>query len=786
MKAQVLEADDFMPSARSGFFTATRTPRRGTTEILHAYATMPFVRATVQKIAGNAARTPARLYARKRAGSGKAGERPQYVEDPQLRGLSHEFKQKELKALQVNRELVKVEHHPMLDLLRQPIPDDTRFKGRTLLFLTFAWLDLVGDAFWAFDTNGAGKPTAIYAIPPDWVREIPTKTRPFYTVRIENAEFQIPITNMLWFKDPSLANPYGRGVGVGHALSDELDVDENASKHLSSFFYNRAMPDMLVSVEGADEDILRATKAKFEQDHRGLLNAYRSAFVNGKVSVERLDTSFRDMDLVQLRKFSGREIVVQAFGLSPEMLGILDNSNRATVYEARAMFAENVLLPRLDLVESVLQDFALLFDERLIFCFDDPKPDDLKFVLEVTKSHPAAFTENEKRILAGQEPVDGGDVYKGENGIPHSRIDAGLQDDSASTAAVQDTALNGAQVDSLRQIIADVSAGLLPKKSARALILAAFPGVSAEEVDAMLAPIVEGSTPPPAPVPSAPAKPDEPGAEESKSALDAATSFVKTADDERRVDNVLEQLNPERLTVETHDLLAETMSEIGIDEATRLGAPSTFNMLNPLIADFLEAYGATKIKGLVNETTKEQLRATLLEGVRAGENVDALARRVRDTFDEADRTRAELIARTEVVGGSNRAIYAAHKMSGIVQRRQWVPTPDGRHRPSHAPGSLLAGQVISIDEEFISGSGAKAMHPGGFNEPSEDCNCRCTTIAVINDDVKGTRDLEIRQKDFEAQIAPHETQMARALRRGFRRQREDILDALHAQFPRKG
>ena len=63
-------------------------------------------------------------------------------------------------------------------------------------------------------------------------------------------------------------------------------------------------------------------------------------------------------------------------------------------------------------------------------------------------------------------------------------------------APVQDTALNGAQVTSLLDIINAVAEGRLPKGTAKPLILAAFPGINDSQVDAMLSPIQEGKAKP--------------------------------------------------------------------------------------------------------------------------------------------------------------------------------------------------------------------------------------------------------------------------------------------------
>lgn len=58
----------------------------------------------------------------------------------------------------------------------------------------------------------------------------------------------------------------------------------------------------------------------------------------------------------------------------------------------------------------------------------------------------------------------------------------------AGATAVQDTALNGAQVTSLQEIVASVAAKQLPAESAKAMILAAFPRLTPETVNAIVDP----------------------------------------------------------------------------------------------------------------------------------------------------------------------------------------------------------------------------------------------------------------------------------------------------------
>jgi hypothetical protein len=58
----------------------------------------------------------------------------------------------------------------------------------------------------------------------------------------------------------------------------------------------------------------------------------------------------------------------------------------------------------------------------------------------------------------------------------------------------QSEALNGAQVTSLVEIIAQITAGMIPKESAAAIIKAAFPTFTDELIAKIISPIQESST----------------------------------------------------------------------------------------------------------------------------------------------------------------------------------------------------------------------------------------------------------------------------------------------------
>ena len=61
------------------------------------------------------------------------------------------------------------------------------------------------------------------------------------------------------------------------------------------------------------------------------------------------------------------------------------------------------------------------------------------------------------------------------------------------------------------------------------------------------------------------------------------------------------------------------------------------------------------------------------------------------------------------------------KAVGADVVKEWDAVLDGKTRPTHRK---LHGQIREIDEPFEM-DGKKAMYPGEFNDPAEDCNCRC-------------------------------------------------------------
>lgn len=89
--------------------------------------------------------------------------------------------------------------------------------------------------------------------------------------------------------------------------------------------------------------------------------------------------------------------------------------------------------------------------------------------------------------------------------------------------------------------------------------------------------------------------------------------------------------------------------------------------------------------------------------------------------------RAKTIARTEahrIQQASQEDARQLAKSKGANVVKQWDATLDGATCPTHR---ALDGQIREVNELFEM-HGKKAMYPGEFGDPAEDCNCRCVAL----------------------------------------------------------
>jgi hypothetical protein len=172
-----------------------------------------------------------------------------------------------------------------------------------------------------------------------------------------------------------------------------------------------------------------------------------------------------------------------------------------------------------------------------------------------------------------------------------------------------------------------------------------------------------------------------------------------------------DETNENRLIVEA--LTPPTIAAVS-DGAASILAPLglEFNAIDPRVISLV---GERVINfSEINGTTARQIQDTLREGIAAGESIPQLTNRIQDVFTTAERSRAQLIARTESVGSVNSGVLSGGQQGGF-KNKILLTSRDAAVRESHR----IDGQIVDINKPFRWGSGytgLSASYPSDFNE----------------------------------------------------------------------
>lgn len=123
---------------------------------------------------------------------------------------------------------------------------------------------------------------------------------------------------------------------------------------------------------------------------------------------------------------------------------------------------------------------------------------------------------------------------------------------------------------------------------------------------------------------------------------------------------------------------------------------------------------------------KKSISAEITRGLASDMSYEDIARNI-SNVSKAPLSRAKTIVATEAHRIQEASTYDAQKKAkskGADIVKQWNSTLDGSTRRTHRK---LDGQIRELGEPFEK-DGKKAMYPGDFGDPAEDCNCRCVTL----------------------------------------------------------
>jgi HK97 family phage portal protein len=303
------------------------------------------------------------------------------------------------------------------------------------------------------------------------------------------------------------------GISVVEECRDAIALARACEIHGARFFGAGARPGFILSTDNQlNADARRELAENWNRKHRGSYNAHETAVLTGGLKPYEVPyASNTDSQYLELREYQLREIA-RLFRIPGYLLGIEPGTPQAEI-----QFVTHTIMPWLRRLESAFMRDLIVDDERYLVEFD------VRGLLRGDAASRSAYyramwdigvvSTNDIRASENLDPVDGGDErYRPLNmgtlgappsvgdvlaqqqpgsGIDGQAVEGGLA--AAEAAPVEegpqiaDVSLNGAQVSSLLEIVAQYNAGLLNEMGAKAIIAAAFPGVPASTVNAIIA-----------------------------------------------------------------------------------------------------------------------------------------------------------------------------------------------------------------------------------------------------------------------------------------------------------
>ena len=625
---------------------------------------------------------------------------------------------------------VEVTEHPFLDLLKQPNPL-YEMTDAAMWRLHEVYLMLVGEGFMLIERDEQGRPAELWTVPPHWVKMTPYLGSPTYQVISPGGlTMSVSVDDMFIMKQLNPLDPFMRGLGQAQSIADEVEIDEYAAKFQKRFFYNDATPPLVFNIPGATQEQLDTFSARWRQRHQGVDNSHKPAVIAGEnIKIQQLgDAHGKDIGFIESR-IAMRDAVLEHFGVPREIMGITENSNRATADAAQYIYAKNVLTPRVVSREKAInQQLLPMFGQGFVWRYDPVIPYDKDFDKAVALEgwEAGLLKKNEGRELLGRPGVDGGDVYK------TSITDLFLRetDDPAkvSQAIVQSDLEAAAPAPGEKALPASVTAML--RKEEQELRKCSLPFEAA--ISRHFA--------------------------EQRAAIQKALGLSGKTEDTPAFDELEEYILPDgTLNAELWNALEEA-EQLRITEAVATGlldwkaesqklkvlfmplwkgayeagvklSEENYGIRNIKRPEFVNAAkvnGAKRIVG-IEQTTRDSIADIIADGIANGTSQTKLKKAILDEMDTSPK-RAKLIARQETSTALATGQFDMMKAAG-AKEKTWKHRPqknprDGKHgKVDHV---RLDGETVGIDERFS--NGLRYPRDPEDDRPEELINCRCYLV----------------------------------------------------------
>ncbi|MCK5237504.1 MAG: phage portal protein [Deltaproteobacteria bacterium] len=620
------------------------------------------------------------------------------------------------------------EEGDLQELFKNPNP---YMSGETLFEATYTYMGLRGEAFWILDgrENVTQIPSEIWTFDPIRFQPMHDKESGLLLGWKYKGKKTVvfPVDQVIHFK---YFNPYDdiRGLAPLTAVQSAIDQDFYSNEYNKTFFESGATVGGFISADKPlTPEQFNRLKDQFDQRHKGAKNAHKVGILEGGMTFQDAKITQKDMEFIKGKKIT-REEIFAAFKMNAVVMGIYDDiKSYEGIKTAHRSFWQECLTPKAKYMMKHLnqQFFGKIQAGRQTCRLDlaqvEALQEDLSDKLdsaEKLKSLGYPVNMINQRLGLGMEEVEWGDEQPNQN----LALNPGDEEEKNNP--------NDKKDDKKKALPGIEHTGAIEVKQAETL-------EAVEEIEDE--------------------EPDFHTPEEAKKWKEFETQQLKVEE--------LFKKKIKKFFFEQRSRVLKNLSMTITKDLTDMVffSDEETNKLTKLLAPIYEVSVQTGVEGVATElgmmgfvydpldsaylgimqmklrnippvligTIQKQLRATLIEGVSAGEGVTALSDRVRKVFNSTA-SRALMIARTETASAINAGRVVEMTRQGVTKHR-WLTAGDEHVRDTHRQ---LNGQIAEMGIKFAFKSGAISTlrYPGDSGAPAREViNCRCIALPVEDD-----------------------------------------------------
>lgn len=636
-------------------------------------------------------------------------------------------------------EFVEVKNEDVLRLFKRPNPMQSM---NSFLEATYSYYQISGNSFTEKCTTLRGKPYELWVVNPAYMEIQPGKMKvpEKYTFKFKGEQIDFPVDPITGYCDmlhTKTFHPTDNWYGMSKLSSALYPIDQHneASKFNLALLQNSARPSGALKVNeteinssaSLDEEQYENLKANLRQQHTGAQNAGRFLLLEGGLEWQPMGLSQSDIDWSEGKNMAAREIAL-ALGLPPVLLGIQGDSTFNNYKEAKMSFYEETVIP---LAKAYLGELSIWlskgFGRDLYIQVDLDKVDALapkrQMKFEMLKDA-SWLTINEKRKAMGEDELDGLDILEAQmNPIPAL---PSVDDEPKNEVIQPEIKFDYEKAEkAVFHVPAEIKQVNLLTKAEKVKtweqinqLRNFYAKTFEQETEQLFIDLAED--------------------------LGKITATTKTAAESqslRILDSYDEKFN---------EVFEKHIRRSSIEFGTPIidGAKSAWGLKlekkNELrwmdwVTNYVKSRSATavtEVQGTNEKRVRKAIREAIDEGINEGEPLPKIAEKIKSSLKTVSRSRAQLIARTEVSMASNTSSLEAAKSLEVPNlRKEWVTAQDTRVRPQGAESGdpanhvVMNGVKVGINESFVVPPGDTMTGPGDQSAPVKQiANCRCVLV----------------------------------------------------------